>query len=137
MIENGPDVLSEYSKVTAFLWALSAWMGDPAVLTAIASLLTALAAFVRTRHRRTAEPCHPPQTPHPETPLSRAHETLHEVEERIREELLLQLQNLQEEAELIGQGLAEYQRANTTLEDMIVRCPAPDCPARDTFLNER
>jgi hypothetical protein len=137
LIENGPDILSEPFAMTAFLWALSAWMGDPAVLTAIASLLTAIAAFVRTRHRPSGEPS-PMRTAEPlETPLSRAYETLHAVEEKIREELLLQLQNLQEEAEVIGRDLAAYQQANTALRDMILRCAETECPARGALLDRR
>ncbi len=133
MIENGADLLSEHTGVTTFLWAFSAWMGDPAVLTAIASLLTAIAAFCRSRHRRTAEPA--PRAERP--PLSRPYETVLEIEEKIREELLAQLQNLQEEAELINQDLATYQLANTTLRGMIINCSERYCRARASLLAER
>jgi primosomal protein N'' len=135
LIESGPDILSHPLEVADFLRSLSAWLGDPAVLTAIASLLTALAAFFRTRHRR-AEPLPPLSAAVQDRPPSRAYETLHIVEEKIREVLLRQLQNLQEEAELLGQDLTEYQQANIALRAMIVRCPAPGCPARVTLLGE-
>lgn len=137
LIENGPDVLNQHSGVTTFLWALLARISDPAVLTAIASLLTAIAAFFRARHRHNGEQAVSPRTPPSETPLSRAYETLHDVEERIREELLQQLQNLQEEAEIIDQDLAAYQQANIALKDLVLRCSVPACPARGSLLKER
>jgi len=132
--ESNPDVLAGDSVIATVLMNLSAWVGDPAVLTAIASLLTALAAFFKARHRRAADPLPPNQTEQLETPLSRAYETLHAVEERIREELLLQLQNLQEEAELIGQDLATCQEANAVLKQTIARCREPGCKVRGLFL---
>ncbi|MGI9494040.1 MAG: hypothetical protein ACR2QF_16735 [Geminicoccaceae bacterium] len=122
------------SVIITFFLDLSAWAADPAVLTAIASLLTALAAFFRARHRRAVDPLPPTQTEQLAPPLSRAYETLHAVEERIREELLLQLQNLQEEAERIGQDLEAYQQANAALKETIARCREPGCPARESLL---
>ncbi len=133
MNESSPNVVAENSVITSYLLELSAWVGDPAVLTAIASLLTALAAFFRVRHRHTSDKLSPSQKGHLETPVFRAYETLHAVEERIREELLAQLQNLQEEAELIGQDLAACQEANAALKETIARCREPDCRARDLF----
>ena len=132
--ESSPDVLVGEPVITTFLSNLVAWAGDPAVLTAIASLLTALAAFFRVRHRRAADSQSQQQTEQQETPLSRAYETLHAVEERIRDELLLQLQNLQEEAEIIGQDLAAYQQANAALKATIARCREPGCPTRHSLL---
>lgn len=134
MIVSDPDVLSTPPEVTALLWTLSAWAGDPVVMTAIASLLTAIAAFFRARQRRAIEPGNPSShPPHPETALSRAYTTLHEVEESIREELLQQLQHLQEETERMAEDLANHRYANTILEGAILRCPEQDCPVRDSL----
>ena len=129
--ENSPDIVAQDPVLTTLLLDFSSWASDPAVLTAIASLLTALAAFFKVRHRRNADPHAPNQTQQHVAPVSRAYETLHAVEERIREELLLQLQTLQEEAELVGQDLAAYEEANAALKAMIAGCNQPDCPIRN------
>jgi hypothetical protein len=102
LIENGPDIVNSLPGDASFLWVLSAWIADPAVLTAIASLMTALAAFFRNRRRSPVELGPASDAANSDAGLSRAYQQLHDVEDRIREELLLQLQNLQEEAELIG-----------------------------------
>lgn len=113
------------------LWTLTAWIGDPTVMTAIASLLTALAAFWRSRHRRHASRMASP-APQPQAPsLAEAYSTLHEAEEKIREELLHQLQHLQEDAERIGEDLAYFRNATAALEETIIRCPEARCPIRD------
>ena len=130
MIENGPDMVISLPNPASLLWTLTAWIADPAVLTAIASLLTALAAFFRARRRGSAATDAASDAPCDDAGLSRAYQQLHDVEDRIREELLLQLQNLQEEAELIGLDLADHRRDNATLKAMILRCPSSDCPAR-------
>ena len=72
--------------------------------------------------------------PPPEPPsLAEAYSTLHEAEEKIREELLQQLQHLQEEAERIGQDLNYYRQATATLEEAVIRCPEGNCPVREQF----
>lgn len=130
MIENSPDILNGPNEVAAFILALSAWVSDPAVLTAIASLLTAVAAFFRTRRRDARETTCQPETQHPRAALSHAYKTLHEVEERIREELLMQLHNLQEETEAIGQDLSNCQKAYAALKDALMQCRRTNCPIR-------
>lgn len=132
-IASGSDTLGDPSGVAGFLWALTVWVGDPAVLTAIASLLTAVAAFWRSRHRRAVEHTAPSEVQHLGTSLSRAYSTLHEVEEKIREELLQQLQALQEEAERIGDDLAHYRHATAALEETIIHCPDHSCPVRQSL----
>ncbi len=133
MIENGPDALNQAVEAASLLWTLSAWAGDPAVLTAIASLLTAIGAIFRIRHRRAGEST----SQHREPPLSQAYNALSHVEERIREELLSQLQNLQEEAERLGQDLAICRRGNDALRETVLRCPEADCAARDLLSEQR
>ena len=116
--------------VAAGLVALTAWASDPAVMTAIASLLTAAAAFWRSRHRRSTEPAGASPPPQPPS-LAEAYSTLHEAEEKIREELLQQLQHLQEEAERIGHDLSHYRQATASLKQAIIRCPDGSCPVRE------
>lgn len=128
---NSPDAWGDPSNVAAILLAVTAWAGDPAVLTAIASLLTAVAAFWRSRHRRAAAPRSPVQVRGLPPSLPDAYETLHEVEEKIREELLQQLQYLQEEAERISDQLTHYRHATVVLEEAVIRCPENDCPVRE------
>jgi hypothetical protein len=95
--------------------ALSRWLSDPAVLTAIASLVTALAAFARSRHHR-----HVPQAPHVS-------------EERIRHHLFAQLLQLNEQFERIRRELARHQQRTTTLEQTILRCSQRRCPSRNAL----
>ncbi len=133
MIENGPDALSQSGETVSLLWAFSAWAGDPAVLTAIASLLTALGAFFRLRHRRSGES--PSQRREP--PLPQAYKALSHVEERIREELLSQLQNLQEEAERLGRDLTICRQGHDSLREALRRCPQTVCEARDQLFEQR
>ena len=129
MAVNDTNLLSDPSILAKILIALTAWMADPAVMTAIASLLTAIVAFWRSRHRRvTADPAAPPQQQAPS--LAEAYSTLHEAEEKIREELLQQLQHLQEEAERITEDLNHYRQAATTLEEAVIRCSEVNCPTR-------
>lgn len=133
---NGSDALNDPTVIAAVLIRLTAWASDPAVMTAFASLLTAAAAFWRSRHRRSVEQAAaPPPLPEPPS-LADAYSTLHEAEEKIREELLQQLQHLQEEAERIGQDLSYYRQATATLEEAIIRCPDASCPVREQ-LEER
>jgi hypothetical protein len=99
-------------------------------MTAIASLLTGIAAFWSSRHRRAKETAASPAPPQPPS-LAEAYSTLHEAEEKIREELLQQLQHLQEEAERIGENLAYYRQTTATLEEAIIRCPDISCPVRE------
>ncbi|MDH3664189.1 MAG: hypothetical protein OEU92_29945 [Alphaproteobacteria bacterium] len=125
--------MSDATIIAAVVIRLTAWASDPAVMTAFASLLTAVAAFWRSRHRRSLEQP-PAPLPAPEPPsLAEAYSTLHEAEEKIREELLQQLQHLQEEAERIGQDLNYYRQATAALEEAIIRCPDANCPVRDQF----
>ncbi len=134
MAGAGSDAMSDPSALVKSLAALTAWASDPAVMTAIASLLTAAAAVWHTRHRRRADqPASPvPQPPAPPS-LADAYSTLHDAEEKIREELLQQLQHLQEEAERIGQDLTYFRKTTATLEEAIIRCPVGQCPIRDRF----
>ena len=126
---NGADALSDPTVMIPTLIALTSWVADPAVMTAMASLLTALAAFWRSRSRRVAEPG--TMQPHAQPPsLADAYSTLHEAEEKIREELLQQLQHLQEEVERIGQDLSQYRQVAVKLEEAIIRCPDGTCPVR-------
>ncbi|MGI9510416.1 MAG: hypothetical protein ACR2QJ_13845 [Geminicoccaceae bacterium] len=121
--------MSDPVTVAAGLVALTAWASDPAVMTAIASLMTAVAAFWRSRYRRSTEPA---AAPLPQPPsLAEAYSTLHEAEEKIREELLQQLQHLQEEAERIGHDLSHFRQAKASLEEAIIRCPDGNCPVRE------
>ncbi|MEM7044861.1 MAG: hypothetical protein AAF543_18790 [Pseudomonadota bacterium] len=113
--------------IASSLVALTTWASDPAVMTAIASLLTAAAAFWRSRARRAKEE----PAPLPSPTLAEAYSTLHDAEEKIREELLQQLQHLQEEAERIGQDLSFYRQATINLEEAIIRCPDGSCPVRE------
>lgn len=126
---TGTEALSDPTVVGSVVIALTSWASDPAVMTAIASLLTAGAAFWRLRHRRSQEQATTGPTTAPS--LAEAYSTLHEAEEKIREELLQQLQHLQEEAERIGQDLAHYRQATVKLEEGILRCPNGSCPVRD------
>lgn len=130
-IVNGPEALADPLNATAALLALTSWAGDPAVLTAIASLLTAVAAFWRSRHRQAAAPRVPVKVRDLPPSLPDAYETLHEVEEKIREELLQQLQYLQEEAERISDQLTYYRHATVSLEEAVIRCPERSCPVRE------
>ena len=126
---NDTDLLSDPSILAKLLIALTTWMADPAVMTAMASLLTAIVAFWRSRHKRALPgPDAPPQQPAPS--LAEAYSTLHEAEEKIREELLQQLQYLQEEAERIAEELAHYRQAATALEEAVIRCSEENCPTR-------
>ncbi|MGI9484691.1 MAG: hypothetical protein ACR2RF_02170 [Geminicoccaceae bacterium] len=128
-VVNGTEALSDPTVIGSVVIALTAWASDPAVMTAIASLLTAAAAFWRSRYRRSMEQAAsaPMQVPS----LADAYSTLHEAEEKIREELLQQLQHLQEEAERIGQDLNHYRQATVKLEEGILRCPNGSCPVRE------
>ena len=112
---TGSEALSDPTIVGSVVIALTTWASDPAVMTAIASLLTAGAAYWRSRHRRSHD--HAPQISSHAPSLAEAYSTLHEAEEKIREELLQQLQHLQEEAERIGQDLAHYRQATVKLEE--------------------
>jgi len=128
---SGDNVLNDPTLMTHVVMGITTWVGDPAVMTAMASLLTALAAFWRSRYRQAT-----PQTAitpsHPSPPsLAEAYSTLHEAEEKIRVELLQQLQHLQEEAERIGQDLGHYRQATVKLEEAILRCPHGSCPVRE------
>ena len=129
---TGTETLGDPTLLASVVIALTSWASDPAVMTAIASLLTAAAAFWRSRYRRTIEQAvsSAPQPPQPPS-LAEAYSTLHEAEEKIREELLQQLQHLQEEAERIGQDLNYYRQATVKLEEAIIRCPDGSCPVRD------
>ena len=128
---SDPNLLSDPSVLAQIIISVTGWMGDPAVMTALASLLTALAAFWRSRHRQANHPTSSlPQPTQPPT-LAEAYSTLHEAEEKIREELLQQLQHLQEEAERIGQDLSFYRQASVKLEEAILRCPDIGCPVRE------
>ena len=129
--ENGSSFLSDPAVIAKVLIALTSWMGDPAVMTAMASLLTALAAFWRSRHRRTRETMPAEPQPQAAPSLAEAYSTLHEAEEKIREELLQQLQHLQEEAERISDDLGYYRQAAAALEEAITRCSEVHCPVRD------
>ena len=126
-ITVGSETLSDPLTIVTGLVALTSWAGDPAVMTAIASLLTAAAAFWRSRSRRSKEETAPPPTP----TLAEAYSTLHDAEEKIRQELLQQLQHLQEEAERIGQDLSYYRQSTISLEEAIIRCPDGSCPVRE------
>ncbi len=124
------SLLSDPSILAKIIIAVTSWVGDPAVMTAMASLLTALAAFWRSRRRRSLpSQVAPSQQPAPS--LADAYSTLHEAEEKIRVELLQQLQHLQEEAERIGQDLSFYRQATVKLEEVILRCPYGSCPVRE------
>jgi|GEM_PF-3958196 len=125
------SLLGDPSVLATIVMGVSSWVGDPAVMTAMASLLTAVAAFWRSRHRRASQ--HPPTPPAQQSPpsLADAYSTLHEAEEKIREELLQQLQHLQEEAERIGEDLSHYRQSTVKLEEAILRCPYGSCPVRD------
>ena len=136
MIENNPNLLNGPIDVATLLWSLSLWAGDPAVLTAIASLLTAIAAFFRTRRRRAGRPVVQTEAQQSGAALSQAHKTLHEVEERIREELLMQLRNLREETETIGQDLSKCRKAYNALKDALVQCRRSNCPTRTSLRQE-
>ena len=129
------SLLSDPSLLAKVVIGVTSWMGDPAVMTALASLLTALAAFWRSRHRRAQHkaPAPSPHHYHHHQPpsLAEAYSTLHEAEEKIREELLQQLQHLQEDAERIGQDLSFYRQATVKLEEAILRCPDGSCPVRE------
>jgi hypothetical protein len=129
---NDQSLAGDPSLLANVLIGLTNWMTDPAVMTAIASLLTAAAAFWRSRHRRTTEQAivPPPQQQQPPS-LAEAYSTLHEAEEKIREELLQQLQHLQEEAERISGDLGHYRQATAMLEEAIIRCSELNCPVRD------
>jgi hypothetical protein len=132
-IVNDPNALNDPSGTAALLLSLSTWLADPAVLTAIASLLTAVAAIFRTRQKRTAEPI-PPQNPAPvETSLTQAYATLQRVEERFREELIQQLEHFRDQTESLREELVRYHHATEVMEDMILQCPARDCPTRTSL----
>jgi len=129
---NDNSLLHDPSIIAKLLIALTTWMTDPAVMTAMASLLTALVAFWRSRHRRmTIEPVPPPVQQQQAPSLADAYSTLHEAEEKIREELLQQLQHLQEETERISDDLAHYRQAAATFEEAIIRCSQMHCPVRE------
>jgi hypothetical protein len=128
---SDPSLLTDPSALAKLVIGRSSWMGDPAVMTAMASLLTAVAAFWRSRHRRTNLPAPQPHLHQSPPSLAEAYSTLHEAEEKIREELLQQLQHLQEEAERIGEDLGHYRQATVKLEEAILRCPYGSCPVRD------
>lgn len=132
-IASDPSLLGDPSVLAKVLIGLTHWMGDPAVMTAMASLLTALAAFWRSRHRRANQHVSPPPAAQHPPSLAEAYSTLHEAEEKIREELLHQLQHLQEEAERIGEDLSYYRQATVKLEEAILRCPYGSCPIRDAL----
>ncbi len=132
-VVSGTEALSDPTVVGSVVIALTAWASDPAVMTAIASLLTAGAAFWRSRYRRSIE--HPVPTSGHAPSLAEAYSTLHEAEEKIREELLQQLQHLQEEAERIGQDLNHYRQATVKLEEAILRCPNGNCQVREQLEN--
>lgn len=125
------SLLSDPSVFAKVVMGLSIWLGDPAVMTAMASLLTAVAAFWRSRQRRAVHHIPNPQAKPGHPSLAEAYSTLHEAEEKIRVELLQQLQHLQEEAERIGQDLNHYRQATVKLEESILRCAYGDCPVRD------
>jgi hypothetical protein len=125
------SLLSDPSIPAKIIIALMSWVGDPAVMTALASLLTALAAFWRSRRRRGHQSHATPPQQQSSPSLAEAYSTLHEAEEKIRVELLQQLQHLQEEAERIGQDLSFYRKATVKLEEVILRCPNGSCPVRD------
>ncbi|MGI9499752.1 MAG: hypothetical protein ACR2P3_06925 [Geminicoccaceae bacterium] len=130
-IAPGAEAMGDPSAVASSIIALTAWVSDPAVMTAIASLLTAAAAFWRSRYRRSVEQAVSPSS-QPQAPsLAEAYSTLHEAEEKIREELLQQLQHRQEEAEQAGQDLTYFRKATATLEEAVIRCPEAACPVRD------
>jgi hypothetical protein len=128
---SNSNLLSDPSILAKIIIAVTSWIGDPAVMTAIASLLTALAAFWRSRQRRGHASHVAPQQQQPAPSLADAYSTLHEAEEKIRVELLQQLQHLQEEAERIGQDLSFYRQATVKLEEVIIRCPYGSCPVRE------
>ncbi|MEZ5934340.1 MAG: hypothetical protein R3F54_20850 [Alphaproteobacteria bacterium] len=128
---SDPSLLSDLYVLARLAIGVTSWMGDPAVMTAMASLLTAVAAFWRSRHRRTNHQPPAPHPPHSPPSLAEAYSTLHEAEEKIREELLQQLQHLQEEAERIGDDLSHYRQATVMLEEAILRCPYGSCPVRE------
>lgn len=134
-VNKSTVVLTDASGPAAFLIELTAWLGDPAVLTAIASLLTAIAAILRIRRRKATERVE--EEGHVEMPLSRAYSALHQVEESLREELVQQIEHLQEEAERIHDDLTRYRRLATVLEQAIRQCPEPSCPLRASRDDQR
>ncbi len=112
------------------------WLRNPAAPTAIPSLVTAVAAFLRVQHKAAEEVAAEPLPSPPETPPLEAYETLFDVEDRIREESLLKRQNLQEGAEIIDQDLVAYQHAHAVLKGAIVGCSVATCPAHVSLLRE-
>ncbi len=134
-ISKSTVVLTDPLEPVALLIGLTAWIGDPAVLTAIASLLTAIAAVLRFRHRKAAE--REEVEGRMETPLARAYTALHHAEESLREELVQQIEHLQEEAERINGDLTQYRKLATILEQAITRCPESSCPLRASMDDER
>lgn len=127
---NDNNLLSDPSVLAKVIMSVTTWVGDPAVMTAMASLLTA-AAFWRSRQKRAGQQPSVPVAQQSPPSLAEAYSTLHEAEEKIREELLQQLQHLQEEAERIGGDLGHYRQATVKLEEAILRCPYGSCPVRD------
>lgn len=134
MIENGADIVSHTIEWTVIFRALWAWLSDPAALTAIASLLTAVAAFFKVRH--VGADHLDADMPKPAGPDS-SRGSGFDIEDRIREVLLLQLQNLEEKADSIDQDLAAYQQANAALKGLIKSCSVPFCPVRGEIERDR
>ena len=125
------SLLSDPSLLAKVVMSLTIWVGDPAVMTAMASLLTAVAAFWRSRQKRAGQQQPAPLAQQSPPSLAQAYSTLHEAEEKIREELLQQLQHLREEAERIGVDLSHYRQATVKLEESVLRCPYGSCPVRE------
>lgn len=136
MIESSPSGVHRPIEIAALLWALSAWTSGPAVLKVIASLLTAIAAFFRFRRHYVHDTSRQGEPLAKESSLFHAYKALHEVEERIRQELLIQLQNMREKANAIGQDLTTSQNAVTALKDTLMQCQQADCPTRQSFRQE-
>lgn len=125
------NLFSDPSVLAKVIMSVTTWVGDPAVMTAMASLLTAVAAFWRYRQKQAGQQPPAPFVQQSPPSLAEAYSTLHEAEEKIREELLQQLQHLQEEAERIGEDLSHYRQETVKLEESILRCPYGSCPVRD------
>lgn len=109
----------------AVLGALTSWLSDPAVLTALAGLITAIAALRRVR--QSASTIAP--APAAEV-LAQVHAKVHSVEASLRDDLLLQVQRLRGTVERTQEELDQSRRQAQHLERAIGRCAQLRCPTR-------
>jgi uncharacterized protein involved in exopolysaccharide biosynthesis len=108
----------------AALELLAGWLGDPAVLTALASLITALAALRRVRRGLPAE------GEERAASLVAVHARIHAVEANLRAELVEQRDRLQAAFDRLQAELERHRSAAQRLEGAVLRCPQPRCPVR-------